>query len=164
MATWYESVEEGSQGKWPFKPQQVVKFGGRSLTGELLPNFCYIFFIIGVVTFIICFSLQDKYKEEVVKKWQRLQLRGGAHWRSSYLWQWRRKSTWTVRSMHCFSLTLWMRDTIPLTTVDCLFWRFALFDGVLDSREAMPPRWSSSSTSSSLTPRVSQMHLNYESM
>jgi hypothetical protein len=35
---------------------------------------------------------------------------------------------------------------------------------VLDSKEAMPPRRSSSSMSSSLTPRVSQMHLNYESM
>jgi hypothetical protein len=41
---------------------------------------------------------------------------------------------------------------------------FALFDGVLDSREAMPPRQSSSSTSSGLIPYVSQIHLNYESM
>jgi hypothetical protein len=57
-----------------------------------------------------------------------------------------------------------MQDTIPLTTVDCFFLRFALFDGVLDSREAMLPRQSSSSTSSGLTPRVSQIHLNYESM
>jgi hypothetical protein len=39
-----------------------------------------------------------------------------------------------------------------------------LFDGVLDSREAIPSRQSSSSTSSSLTPHVSQIHLNYESM
>jgi hypothetical protein len=60
--------KRGRRGSDPSNPQQVVKFGGRSLTGELLPNFCYIFFIIGVVTFIICFSLQDKYKEEVVKK------------------------------------------------------------------------------------------------
>jgi hypothetical protein len=42
---------------------------GRSSTGELLTNFCYIFTIIGVVTFTICFSLQKKYKEEVVKKY-----------------------------------------------------------------------------------------------
>jgi hypothetical protein len=35
---------------------------------------------------------------------------------------------------------------------------------VLDSREAIPPRRSSSSTPSSLTPHVSQIHLNYESM
>jgi hypothetical protein len=55
-----------------------------------------------------------------------------------------------------------MRDTIPLTTIDCLFLRFALFDGVLDSREAIPMRQSLSSTSSSLTSRVSQIHLNYE--
>jgi hypothetical protein len=41
---------------------------------------------------------------------------------------------------------------------------FALFDGVLDSREAVPLRQSSSSMSSGLTPHVSQMHLNYESM
>jgi hypothetical protein len=41
---------------------------------------------------------------------------------------------------------------------------FALFNGVLDSREAMPSRRSSSSTSSGLTPHVSQIHLNYESM
>jgi hypothetical protein len=44
------------------------------------------------------------------------------------------------------------------------FGRFALFDGVLDSREAMPPRRSSPSTSSGCTPRVSQIHLNYEAM
>jgi hypothetical protein len=44
------------------------------------------------------------------------------------------------------------------------FVRFALFDGVLDSREAVPPRQSSSSTSSGLTSRVSQIHLNYEAM
>jgi hypothetical protein len=41
---------------------------------------------------------------------------------------------------------------------------FALFDGVMDSREAMPPRQSSSSSSSGLMPRVSQVHINYESM
>jgi hypothetical protein len=34
-----------------------VQFGGQSSTGELLPNFCYIFNIIGVVMFTICFSL-----------------------------------------------------------------------------------------------------------
>jgi hypothetical protein len=45
-----------------------VHSGGRSSTGELLINFGYIFTIIGVVTFTICFSLQKKYKEEVIKK------------------------------------------------------------------------------------------------
>jgi hypothetical protein len=44
-----------------------VQSGGRSSTGELLINFCYIFTIIGVVMFIICFSLSEKYKEEVIK-------------------------------------------------------------------------------------------------
>jgi hypothetical protein len=44
-----------------------VQSGGRSLTGELLTNFCSIFTIISVVTFTICFSVQEKYKEEVVK-------------------------------------------------------------------------------------------------
>jgi hypothetical protein len=44
------------------------------------------------------------------------------------------------------------------------FYRFALFDGVLDSMEAMSLRRSSSSTSSGLTSRVSQIHLNYETM
>jgi hypothetical protein len=57
-----------------------------------------------------------------------------------------------------------MQDTVPLTIVDCFFHMFALFDGVLDSREAMPPRKSSSSTSSGLTPHVSQIHLSYETM
>jgi hypothetical protein len=61
-------VEEGSHGKWPFKPRQVVQSGGRNSTGELLTNFCYIFIIIGVVIFTICFSLQEKYKKEVAKK------------------------------------------------------------------------------------------------
>jgi hypothetical protein len=63
-----------------------------------------------------------------------------------------------------FCLTLWMWDMTPLTTVDCFFWRFTLFDGVLDSREAMLLRQSSSSTSSGLTPHVSHIHLNYVSM
>jgi hypothetical protein len=69
MTAWYESVEEGSQWKWLFQPWQVVHSSGRSSTGELLTYFCYIFTIIGVVTFTICFSLQEKYKEEVVKKY-----------------------------------------------------------------------------------------------
>jgi hypothetical protein len=45
-----------------------VHSGGRSSTGELLTYFWYIFIIIGVLTFTICFSLQDKCMEEVVKK------------------------------------------------------------------------------------------------
>jgi hypothetical protein len=39
-----------------------------------------------------------------------------------------------------FSLTLLMRDMVPLTTIDYFFGGFALFDGVLDSREAVLPR------------------------
>jgi hypothetical protein len=46
-----------------------VYSSSRSSTGELLTNFCYIFTIIGVVTFIICFFLHEKYKKEVVKKY-----------------------------------------------------------------------------------------------
>jgi hypothetical protein len=45
-----------------------VQSGGRSSTSELLMYFCYICTLVGVVTFTICFSLQKKYKEEVVKK------------------------------------------------------------------------------------------------
>jgi hypothetical protein len=51
-----------------------------------------------------------------------------------------------------------------LTTVDCFFGMYDLFDGVVDFREAMSPRGSSSSQSPSITPRVSQKHLNYEAM
>jgi hypothetical protein len=46
-----------------------VHSGGRSSTGELLTYFCYIFTIIGVIMFIVFFCLQEKYKEEVVKKY-----------------------------------------------------------------------------------------------
>jgi hypothetical protein len=46
-----------------------VQFDDRSSTSELLTYFCYIFNLVGVVTFAICFSLQEKYKEEVVKKY-----------------------------------------------------------------------------------------------
>jgi hypothetical protein len=45
-----------------------------------------------------------------------------------------------------------------------LFLWYALFDGVVDSREAMLPRGSSSSRSFGLTPDVSQIHLNYKRM
>jgi hypothetical protein len=44
------------------------------------------------------------------------------------------------------------------------FLRYALFDGVVDSREAMLSRGSSSSQSSGLTSFVSQIPLNYEVM
>jgi maleate cis-trans isomerase len=37
-----------------------------------------------------------------------------------------------------------------------------MFNRVVDSREPMPPRGSSSSQSSSITPHVSRIHLNYE--
>jgi hypothetical protein len=47
--------------------------------------------------------------------------------------------------------------------VDC-FLRFALFDGVLDSKVVMQSGRISLSPSSGLTPHVSQIHLNYESM
>jgi hypothetical protein len=45
-----------------------VQSSSRSTTGELLTYFCYIFTLVGVVTFTICFFLQEKYMEEVVKK------------------------------------------------------------------------------------------------
>jgi hypothetical protein len=41
---------------------------------------------------------------------------------------------------------------------------YALFDWVVDSREAMSPRGSSSSQSSGLMIRVSHVHLNSEAM
>jgi hypothetical protein len=46
-----------------------VHSDGRSSTGELLMYFCYIFTIISVLIFTIWLSLQEKYKEEVVKKY-----------------------------------------------------------------------------------------------
>jgi hypothetical protein len=46
-----------------------VHSDSRSSTSELLTYFCYIFTIIDVVTFTIFFSWQEKYKEEVVKKY-----------------------------------------------------------------------------------------------
>jgi hypothetical protein len=44
-----------------------VQSGGRSSTSELLTYFCYIFTLVSVVKFTICFSLQEKYQEEMVK-------------------------------------------------------------------------------------------------
>jgi hypothetical protein len=49
-------------------------------------------------------------------------------------------------------------------TLLLLFSFFEGFDGVVDSREAMSPRGSSSSQSSSFMPRVSQINLKYERM
>jgi hypothetical protein len=45
-----------------------VHSGDRSSTGEFLTYFYWIFIIIGVVTFTICFSLQENYKDEVFKR------------------------------------------------------------------------------------------------
>jgi hypothetical protein len=45
-----------------------VHSDGTSSTGEFLIYFCCIFTIIGIITSIVCFSLQKKYKDEVIKK------------------------------------------------------------------------------------------------
>jgi hypothetical protein len=94
---------------------------GRSSTGKLLTYFCYIFTIIGVVRFIIFFSLQEKYKEEVVKNMVKASTT-------------RRRPLTTGPSMTAeaekhmdgeidalFHLTLLMQDIVPLTTVDYFF-------------------------------------------
>jgi hypothetical protein len=39
-----------------------------------------------------------------------------------------------------------------------------MFDGMVDSREAMPSRGSSSSQSFGITSHVSQVHMNYDAM
>jgi hypothetical protein len=62
--------------------------------------------------------------------------------------------------MQSIVLTLWMRDMGPYY-YSLLFWRYALFDGVVESREAMPSKGSSSQYSSGLTPHVPQIHLEY---
>jgi hypothetical protein len=132
--------------------------------GELLAYFCYIFILDGVVTFTICFFLQEKYKEEVVKNTAKTSTmrRSPLTTESSMAVEVEKHMDGEIDAL--FYLTLLIIDTMPLTTVDCFFGMFALFDGVLDSREAMLPRQSSSSTSSGLMPRVSQIHLNYEAM
>jgi hypothetical protein len=48
--------------------QILTSFGGTSSTDEFLIYFDCILTIIDVVIFTGCFSLQDKYKEEVIKK------------------------------------------------------------------------------------------------
>jgi hypothetical protein len=52
-------------------------------------------------------------------------------------------------------------DILPMFVA---FLRYALFNGVVDSREALSPRGSSSSQSSNIMPHVSQINLNYEVM
>jgi hypothetical protein len=44
-----------------------MHFDGTNSTGELLIYFCSILTIIGAVMFTVCFSLQEKYKDEVIK-------------------------------------------------------------------------------------------------
>jgi hypothetical protein len=46
----------------------------------------------------------------------------------------------------------------------CLFWRFGLFNEVVDSRQAILPRGASSQYSSSVTPHISQWELEYQRM
>jgi hypothetical protein len=61
--------KRGHRGSDPSNPDKLCISGGRSSTCELVTYFCYIFTLVGVVIFIICFSLQEKYKEKVVKKY-----------------------------------------------------------------------------------------------
>jgi hypothetical protein len=136
--------------------------GGRRSTGEFLTYFCCIFIIIDVVTFTVCFSLQEKYKDGVVKRhgegfdWQNEPIDGQAVYANGGR---KARGHWDA----VFCLTLWMRDTVPYYYW-LLFLRYALFDGVVESREAMLSRGSSSSQSSGLISFVSQIHLNYEVM
>jgi hypothetical protein len=98
-----------------------VHFGDRSSTGELLTYFCYIFTIISVVMFTIWFSLQEKYKEEVVKKYcEGFKYEGGPLTvGSSMTAEAEKHIDGEIDTLFC--LTLGMRDTIPLTTVDYFF-------------------------------------------
>jgi hypothetical protein len=61
-----------------------------------------------------------------------------------------------------FSLTLLMRDTVPHTTIDYFFLEclLRLMECWTSGRQCRQ-RQSSPSTYSDLTPRVSQIHLNY---
>jgi hypothetical protein len=129
-----------------------------------LVSYLQFFIIFSLVSVLSHLQFASPCRKSIRKKWWRLQLLGVAHWPLGHLWQRRWKSTWTVRSMHCFLQLCECEIRYLLLLLIGFFWRFALFDGVLDSREAMPSRWSSSSKSSDLMPRVSQMHLNYESM
>jgi hypothetical protein len=98
-----------------------VHSGGRSLTSELLAYFCYIFIIIGVVTFTICFSLQEKYKEGVVKNTMKASTtrRSPLMVGPSMIAEAEKHIDGEIDALFC--LTLSMRDTVPLTTVDCFF-------------------------------------------
>jgi hypothetical protein len=108
--------------------------------------------------------LQEKYKEEVVKKhgegfnYEEEPIDSHAVYDSGGRKAHGRQD-WCI-----VLLTLWTWDMVPLITVDCFLWRFAQFDGVLDSRKAMPLWQSSSSMSSGLMPHASQIHLNNEMM
>jgi hypothetical protein len=117
-----------------------VQSGDRSLTGELLSYFYYIFTLVGVVTFTIYSFLQEKYKEEVIKNMAKTSTtrRSPLTVRSSMTAEAEKHMDGEIDALFC--LTLLMRDTIPLTTIDYFFGRFALFDGVLDSTTAVPPR------------------------
>jgi hypothetical protein len=54
-----------------------------------------------------------------------------------------------------------MRDIEPYSYCS-LFLSYALFNGVVDLREVMSSKGTSSQSSSDLTPYVSQMHLDYD--
>jgi hypothetical protein len=154
---------------------------GRGVTGELnlqtltscalrwqkfnwwvLNILLFIFIIISVVTFKI--YLQEKYKEEVVKQhgegfnWEdepingrSVNANGGrkAHGR----WDWCSVLFNFVNARYDTSYYCWL-----------LFLKVCSVRWGAGLQEAIPPRGSSSSQPSGLTPRVSQIHLNYEAM
>jgi hypothetical protein len=90
--------------------------------GELLTYFCYIFILDGVVTFTICFFLQEKYKEEVVKNTAKTSTmrRSPLTTESSMAVEAKKHMDGEIDAL--FYLTLLIIDTMPLTTVDCFFW------------------------------------------
>jgi hypothetical protein len=116
------------------------------------------------IMFTVCLSLQEKYKEKVFKRHDE-----GFNCQNESIDD-RTVYANKTRKAH----GRWDRCSVLFNFVNAryhtsyyywlFFWRYALFDGVVDSMKAMPLRESSSSQSFGLTPLVSQIHLNYDAM
>jgi hypothetical protein len=111
--------------------------------------------------FTVCFSLQEKYKDEVIKMhsegfdWENEPIDGQAVYASGG-----GKAHGHLDAVYYFNFVNARYMTLLLFFF--LFLRYALFNGMVDSREAMSSKGSSSQSSCGLAPCVSQIHLDYD--
>jgi hypothetical protein len=130
-----------------------VHWGGGSSTSELLINLYWVLTNIGRHIYGVLVIASEVQGGSGQDSWWRLWLAEHSYWSQGRVFQRRQKIPWTVRFSYFY---LCECDVWNLTLNLCFLWRYAIFDGVIDTREARPLRESSSRSSSGASERLFQ--------